>query len=167
MLSLTEHPVFDVNNYVNDGFTKVCEIGWFDNQWFYKPTDFRKMYKNHCSWVYFIVVDNEIVKVGETGNHLALKDSKGQDVKGSKSRLGRYINGDRTDQYIRESLRKETTENRVSIWARELPYVITKIFINNIETEVIHKSNMEVEKHYLDLMRKKALRYPLLNKGRK
>ena len=61
------NPVFNIRHYKKDGFQKVCNVNQFAGEWHYSDIDTELMFCNHRSWVYFIVVDDEIVKGGETG----------------------------------------------------------------------------------------------------
>lgn len=164
--------MLSINNYIDDGFEKVCDVTSDAlNHWWYKNINESLMYDRHWSWVYFIVVDDKIYKVGETGNLLGIKSSwmLGNDVQpvtGSKSRLGRYRKGDQTDEFVRNSLAKEAQQGKVSIWARKCEAVKTNIKIAGITKPTYSCFHKELEKQYLDHIVKHTGNLPLLNKGR-
>jgi len=162
----------DIRRYKDDGLVKLCQVepGWY-GRWIYKNMDEKLMYSNHASWVYFIVVDNEIVKVGETGNPLGIRTrNSDQPSIGTKCRMGRLANlsgaGD-TDGYIREQLETAVAKHQVTIWVRKCKVIHTKITIGGIESTMDTAYHKAMEMEYLDLMRKESGGYPILNKGRK
>ncbi len=166
------HPALNVKNYANDGFVKVCNVVLLtDDSWMYENINYETMFKDHRSWVYFIVVDDEIVKVGETGNPLGIESGtrfRGwkQPLTGTTSRFGRYRKGDNTDAYIRKSLELEAIEGRVSLWAKECPLVESAVTIQGKEIKTkssIHKSlELDILKFILE---QKC--WPKLNKSMK
>jgi hypothetical protein len=98
----------NINEYINDGFEKVCDVTNYGVDWMYKNINKDLMYSDHNSWVYFIVENETIVKCGETGNPLGIPEQRGylweypiQPVGNSKSRFGRLRKGDGTDAFIR------------------------------------------------------------------
>lgn len=140
----------DVNSYKSDGFTKICDVVLMtDDSWRYKNINQELMFKDHNSWVYFIVVDDCIVKVGETGNPLGIKSNTyysnfpPQPITGTKSRFGRYRKGDNTDEYIRRQLESETIAGRVSLWAKECPLVETSVTLQGKK----HLTKVSMHKH--------------------
>jgi len=60
--------LLDIRNYPE--FERVCDVSKnsSDDSWFYDNVNEEIMFSQHRSWVYFIVVDNEIVKTGLHGN---------------------------------------------------------------------------------------------------
>lgn len=58
-----------------DGFKKVCDVvALKDKTWRYKNINKDLMYSDHTSWVYAIVLGKSIVKIGETGVPLGIKN---------------------------------------------------------------------------------------------
>ncbi len=163
----------DVKNYIQDGFVKICDVVLMtDGSWRYRNINETYMYKQHDSWVYFIVVDDEIVKVGETGNPLGIKSNNFyqnfpvQPITGTKSRFGRYRKGDGTDEYIRNALKQETISGRVSLWAKECPLVETSITMQGEN----HNTKVSMHKHLeIDIMKFMLNQgcWPKLNKSLK
>lgn len=168
----------NIHNYTLDGFKKVCDIKISpknSKHWYYENIDQSIMYADHKSWVYFIVENDEIIKVGETGNPLGIRknshswyNNNPQPLSGSKCRLGRYINGDQTDADIRETLFESiNNNNKLSFWAKQCTYIVTPFTIwgnaygNSVAT--IHK---DLEKKYLDFIVEEFGTLPRLNKGR-
>lgn len=90
----------DISSYLCDGFKKVCDVRINNNIWYYENIDTELMFSDHCSWIYAIVDQNTIIKIGETSRPLGIlpKSKKTsidiQPLTGSKSRLGRYRSGD-------------------------------------------------------------------------
>lgn len=166
----------DINSYIADGFSKVCDVCEAPGKyWFYKNIDKTLMFSKHRSWVYFILVDNTIVKVGETGNPLGIKASwsydpdewEWQPIRGSRSRFGRYRYGDTSDEAIRWLLSEEVQAGRVSLWARMCEMVETEILIGGqlkLAATTFHK---ELELHYLDHIVQETGSLPYANKSRK
>lgn len=168
--------VFNICHYKKDGFEKVCDvyINPLDGGWAYKNINHDVMYSDHRSWVYFIVVDREIVKAGETGNPLGIGESwiygnrELQPRSGSTSRLGRYRKGDGTDSYIRESLRKDILSGTtVSFWAKKCPIKIIHENIGNHTAGVKHTFHKDLEQAYLQHFLRFSGHYPRLNKSSK
>lgn len=146
--------VLDINTYKVDGFFKICDVALCqDGSWRYKNINQELMYKDHCSWVYFIVVDGVIVKVGESGNPLGIRSTTSQGnwpiqpITGTKSRFGRYRTGDGTDAYIREALENEAIAGKVSLWAKECPLVESAVTLQGEKyfTKVSMHKHLEID----------------------
>jgi hypothetical protein len=172
----------NINTYKIDGFKKVCGVEAGDgpyNAWFYKNIDTSLMFSKHSSWVYFVVVDDEIWKVGETGNVLGVpyvRKNCSQPLPGTKGRLGRYRVGnfasgsDRldTDLEIRNELKPFLEQGAaVEIWAKECPVANVGVTIAGEEVFVGSEIHKELEMYYLDYMFEAAGKLPKLNKLRK
>jgi hypothetical protein len=165
----------NINEYINDGFEKVCDVTKYGVDWMYKNINKDLMYSDHNSWVYFIVENETIVKCGETGNPLGIPEQRGylweypiQPVGNSKSRFGRLRKGDGTDAFIRAGLRKSINSgNIVSLWAKKCKiHTLAESLqgqTRRVET-TIHKS---VELMYLEHFKSNAGHLPLLNKSLK
>jgi hypothetical protein len=168
------NPVFNIGHYKKDGFQKVCDVKEFASEWYYCNINTDLMFLEHYSWVYFIVLDDEIVKGGETGNPLGISENwiygnkEAQPKKSSKSRLGRYRNGDGTDGYIRRSLRSAINEGRkVSIWAKQCPIKLIKENVGGELVTIRHSFHKDLEQAYLRHFVAQANRLPWLNKAHK
>jgi len=162
----------NIKNYIDDGFTKVCDVVLLqDGNWVYTNVNESVMFKDHRSWIYFIVVDDVIVKVGETGNPLGIKSSSTfrgwyQPKSGSTNRFGRYRNGDNTDAYIRKSLWNEAVNGLVSLWARECPLLETEVSIQGLKKNTQISMHKHLEIDILKLMLENKC-WPRLNKSMK
>ena len=160
----------DIRNYVADGFVKVCDVVLdYRGNWLYKNINEDYMFDKHKSWGYFIVVGYRIVKHGNSGNPLGIRSSSGigQPMSGSKSRFGRYKEGDGTDQYIRESLEEEARQGIVSIWAKRYPIIKKKTKIAGRVVTTSYTAHDDMEKQILDYIHTQTGSYPSLNKCRK
>jgi hypothetical protein len=167
----------NINNYINDGFQKVCNVKAVDkNHWEYFNIDQSLMYSDHRSWVYFIVENQTILKVGETGNPLGIRRkgkneswslNEPQPKSGSESRFGRYMNGEGTDAYVRETLQESIQHNDISLWAKKCDYVQTPYTIWNAPAgTALMTMHKDLEKKYIDFIVSQTYQLPLLNKGR-
>jgi hypothetical protein len=168
------NPVFNIRHYKKDGFQKVCNVNQFAGEWHYSDIDTELMFCNHRSWVYFIVVDDEIVKGGETGNPLGISEhwvygnKEAQPKKNSKSRLGRYRNGDGTDSYIRNNLSAAMREgSKVSIWAKKCPIKLIEDQVGGTLVKICHSFHKDLEQAYLRHFVAESNRLPRLNKAHK
>jgi hypothetical protein len=171
------HPALDINNYIQDGFVKVCDVcddsyyGYRD--WYYKNINKEVMFSEHNSWVYFIVIDNKIVKVGETGNPLGIPSKRlyegyeRQPKKSTQSRLGRYLAGAGTDYDIRCGLINEVKEGKVSIWAKKCQVIETNITIAGVEQTTLTSFHKDLEILYLKYIVSQTGSLPRCNKSHK
>lgn len=166
----------DINNYKIDGFKKVCNVtSTYKNYWEYTDIDEDLLFSDHRSWVYFIVENDTILKVGETGNPLGIRKKSNklswkqniQPKTGSESRFGRYMKGSDTDEYVRDALLESIQINQISLWAKKCDYVETPYTIWGSSagsvTATFHK---DLEKKYLDYIVDQTGSLPRLNKGR-
>lgn len=164
-------PALDINSYKRDGFELVCKPQrCWDGTWIYEDINENIMFDDHRSWVYFIVVNDEIVKIGETGNPLGIRATTcnvGQPKCGSKSRFGRYRSGDSTDEMIRESLAKDVRAGRVTLWARKCEMLEIGIKIRGMSSKTLTTFHKDLELRYLDEIYQQTGTLPLLNKARK
>jgi len=160
----------DISNYIEDGFEKACDVRldyWRKDHWDYEHVNADFVGSKHRSWIYFIVVDDEIVKCGESGNPLILRSNRDTWKKGTTSRLGRYINGDRTDEVIREELNQEVIDGRVSIYAKKLPIIRKRMTVAGKNFVVESSTHKDLEMAYLDHFVEVHGGLPRLNKLRK
>lgn len=168
------NPVFNICHYKKDGFKKVCNVNQYAGEWYYSDIDSELMFCDHRSWVYFIVLDDEIVKAGETGNPLGISEywvygnKEAQPKKSSKSRLGRYRTGDGTDCNIRNALSTAMYEGRkVSIWAKKCPIKLIEENVGGELVKICHSFHKDLEQAYLRHFVTHSNRLPWLNKSHK
>lgn len=159
----------NIKSYVADGFSKVCDVEQdINGNWFYSDINESMMYAQHKSWIYFIVSKNEIVKIGETGNPLGIRQKTANQPKtGTEGRIGRYRSGDNTDAFIREELSSEVRAGQVSIWARRCEMISVTVSIGGEQDETVTSFHKDLEMRYLDLVYTKTGQLPRLNKARK
>lgn len=154
-------------------FKRVCRINDYCGEWLYDKIDSSIMYSNHTSWVYFIVVNGIIYKIGASGVVLGIQMSDGQPKKGTKCRLGRYRahrGSDRedTDEYCRDSLRAilKDKNNVVEFWAYKCPVTKQTLTIAG-DTVIVEASiHWELEKILINKFEQATGALPKLNKGR-
>lgn len=163
------HNSINIDTYVADGFVKVGDVKSDCNGiWYYANMNEAVMFSSHRSWVYMIVVGKEVVKVGETGNPLGIRQkTSGQPKHGSEGRLGRYRSGDATDAFIRDALESEVSKDLVSIWARRCDMVKVSVSIGGQEDETLTSFHKDLEMRYLDFIFSATGILPRLNKARK
>jgi hypothetical protein len=165
------NPALDICSYKADGFEKVCKVmPVWTGEWWYADICEELMFSDHRSWVYFIVVDQEIFKVGETGNPLGIRSTRGnreQPKKGSESRFGRLRDGDQTDAVIRESLSDWARVGKVELWARRCDIVEIPVILAGQPSQTSVTYHKDLEMRYLDHIYEQTGGYPRLNKARK
>ena len=161
----------NINNYINDGFSKVCDVIIHperDDYWYYKNVDENFVGPDHKSWIYFIVKDDNIIKCGESGNPLLLEKYHDSDLrfkKGSKSRLGRYMVGDQTDECIRQKLCEDVKQGKITIWAKKCKVTSSKVVVMGEESIVERSIHKDLEMVYLNHFITEYGQLPLLNKS--
>ncbi len=141
-----------IDAFIPDGFKHVCDVCPKTSTvdlWNYTNIDDNIMYDTHAGWVYLILVNKVVYKVGETGMPLGIqgkrKNSR-QPVGGTKSRLSRYrLYKDKdydTDHVIRQKL-QENLDNKdvVSFWAKKCDN------INVMETVLGESRSIKTETH--------------------
>jgi len=156
------------------GFKRVCKIVDYQGEWYYQHIDKSIMYDGHTSWVYAIVVNGIIYKIGASAVPLGIRtNNDAQPKKGTKCRFGRYrahkgSNGnDDTDEYCRDQLRSiiKDLDNCVEFWAMKCPVIKQTIDIGYDTVELDAAFHFELEKRILnDIVRLTGSR-PILNKG--
>lgn len=167
----------NIKHYISDGFQKVCDVKHRyqkgDNEWYYFNINQDLMYDNHKSWIYFIVNDKKIFKVGETGNPLGIRKTKDnwlrevQPLKATTNRFGRLASmPDRTDGRIRTELKESVHKGLVSLWARRCEIKVEKILIAGKMIPTAKTFHKELEMQYLDYMAANGY-WPVLNQLRK
>jgi hypothetical protein len=163
--------VFNINNYINDGFVKVCDVKELYSEWMYTNINKELMFSSHNSWVYFIVENETIVKCGETGNPLGIPEQRSyrwqyptQPISSSKCRVGRLRKGDGTDSYIRDELRHRTN---VSLWAKKCKLHVLNESLGGIVRQVDTSIHKHLEQMYLEYFKNEAGCLPRLNKASK
>jgi hypothetical protein len=162
--------ILHIKNFKDDGFEKVCDVKeeYYYNRWCYTNINKELMFDTHRSWVYAITLDDVIVKLGETGNPLGIKMSDGQPKLGSQCRLGRYRNGDGTDDYIRRELHDYLHDgHRISFWAKKCPIKMLSESIAGESIKVANTIHKSLEAAYLQYFEDSISCLPMLNKSRK
>lgn len=171
----------NIKNYIVDGFKCIGSVK--DNRvypdqaagstWMFTDVFEEYMFAQHSSWVYMIVDGEEIVKIGETGNPLGIKDYADEPKKGTKCRMGRLrnqgfaaMNSRDTDARIRYELYESVQQNRVTVWALKCEYLHSQQLIGGIMKDIILTSHKQLEHHYLDLIKEECGMLPRLNLGR-
>lgn len=172
MISI-DHLTIDV--FKADGFLHVCDICTETSTsdiLNYININEQLMYDLHGGWVYLIVVDGMVKKVGETGHPLGIrpKYNGNQPVGGTKARLARYrrhkdSTRNDTDQCIRRELQIFiNNKSIISFWAKKCknPDAETMVLgeLRTIKTE-FHKV---IEKLYLNSISEEYGELPPLNK---
>lgn len=154
-------------HYLNDGFVKVCDVDPKSFYcWDYVNINKEVMFSEHHGWIYMIVLNDEVVKIGETERRLGIPMSDGQPQKGTKCRLGRLRNGSDTDSHIRNMLAEDIRGGAtVSIYARPCPTVYTKQIILGKEIAVPMMANKFYEKIYIEDYKRRLGYTPLLNRN--
>lgn len=174
-LYFPSNPTFEMKNFVNDGFERVCDVDVSSRryEWMFVNVNSDLMWADHNSWVYFIVVNGVIFKCGESGNPIGIKGSlvvngTRQPLRSTKCRFGRLSTGDGTDAYLRESLDPYLKQNiKIEIWAKKCPIYYIEEKINGKKTQIpttIHKS---LEQMYLAYFSNKTGNLPWFNKAHK
>lgn len=173
--------LLNIKTYEQDGFKIVADVEAdpFDGTWrLVNQRD--SLYEDHNSWVYAIVVGEEIVKIGETGLPLGIQAKRGdlsQPIISTTCRLGRLRGFGKTfqdswqrdtDVRIRSALHEEACQavGKVSIWAKrcDLMGIRSKLYGEPFETfTTYHK---QLEKAYLTRIQNETGILPRLNVGK-
>lgn len=176
----SKYPTNDVRHYKENGFIKVCDVAMGERgTWVYHNIKKDYLFSEHSSWVYFVVDDNEIVKIGESGNPLGIKPkteisvvvngkNEPQPVANSTSRFGRLrrVNNTQfdTDMWIRQNLLESVRNNKVSLWAKKCDTVYSDVQVGNKTEKIMLAMHKELEQSYLAYFQKHNYSLPRLNK---
>jgi hypothetical protein len=146
-------------HYININVMRLCTVNnTSNNHWYYSDINRDIMFSDHTSWVYFITINGYIVKIGETGNPLGIENAcwsyslshwEDQPKHGSKSRIGRYRNGDTTDERIRQELIEDikSKNNKIEFYAIKCEELTVELPMLGTVSSQIHKA---LEKRLLD-----------------
>lgn len=164
-----------ISHYRPMNFKRVCRVNVDpDGLWHYSNINARIMFSPHRSWLYMITIDGIVWKIGETGNPLGIRLTRGnahpevQPKYGTQSRLGRYRNGDGTDQRCREELNSAIAQGRlVEFWARRCPTEPVKILLDNNVLRINSHHHKDLEMALIDYYVKHTGRLPEGNLSRK
>jgi len=166
--------MLNINTYISDGFEKVCEVETLGYEWRYKNINKDLMFSSHKSWVYFVVINENIVKCGETGNPLGIEEQyhwgnrEIQPTASSKCRFGRLRKGDGTDSYIREALYNDIEAgHKVSLWAKKCRLHVVNESLGGVVKDVDTSIHKHLEQMYLAHFKRETGSLPLLNKASK
>ena len=175
MIQLTKNNPLNVSHYIKNNFKKVCDVELDTNvqHWRYTNIDNDIMFADHRSWVYFIVDNGVIKKVGETEQPLGIEDcwlGSNQPKVGTTNRFGRLrkhkgSSGYDTDEVIRNSLHASVKAKQVSLWAKQCEIVNMPIVLGGITYQIKHTMHKSLEKAILDHIRN-SNKWPELNKVR-
>jgi hypothetical protein len=167
--------LLNINTYVQDGFSKVADVRANPDTGKWELVEqSSSLYENHTSWVYAVVVGEEIVKIGETGLQLGIKKQKtDQPIAGTTNRMGRLAGFGKTfdanmqktdtDVRIRSTLHEEALKGNVCIWAKrcDILGVLSVLYGETYKTfTTYHK---QIEKAYLTRIHNKTGVLPRLN----
>lgn len=170
-----------IKDFVHDGFCKIADVET-DYQyhtpknpnWQLTNTNDLLLYSEHDSWIYCIVRDDTIVKIGETGNPLGVRNQDGSLGSGTKGRLGRLCTHGKadeqstdTDSRIRYELKKDADDGLISIWAKQCPVETTTMILGGKEKTIRLQTHKSLEVVFLDHIFETTGAYPEMNKGRK
>lgn len=173
--------LLNIKTYEQDGFKKVADIEADSTDGTWRLVQQRdSLFEDHNSWVYAIVVGEEIVKIGETGLPLGIRAKRNdisQPVIGTTNRLGRlrgfgktfdnYWQRD-TDVRIRSALHEEACSEvgKVSIWAKrcDMIGINSKLYGEKFTTYTTY--HKQLEKAYLTRIKTETGILPRLNVGK-
>jgi hypothetical protein len=171
-----------IDYFIPDGFKHICNVKIKDltkNFWRYININFNSMFSSHTSWVYFIVVNGAVVKIGETEKPLGVRRKQtafnDQPGTGTESRFGRLSshgrkarpNGQRddTDVVIRDSLREAILGGaEVSLWAKPCEITTVKVTVCGKEYDMPSTTHKPQEIAYLNVCQELVGATPQLNK---
>lgn len=177
--TLNLNPMFHVSNFLPDGFVKFADVGLKPSntiQWIY-TNQHLDMYSDYFSWVYLIVLDSFVVKIGESGQPMAILSIKNnQPISGTTCRMGRIANHveyrengqPTTDTAIRDFLNPYIANgSNVSIYARRCPVLPHQISAMGKSVKLECTMHKSVELVYLNHCVDDIGEIPILNKGLK
>lgn len=149
-------------------WTKIVTVNGNRERWTYTEQEEELLYHSHNSWVYVITVNGIIVKIGETGMPLGLEGTDDQPKTGTKSRLGRYINGDTTDDAVRAALVEYTSSHhyKVEIHAVQLPITPVTVNLGGQDITCNATFHKHLEKLFIDMFQAATGSIPVLNSGK-
>jgi hypothetical protein len=158
--------VSTIDHYIANGFKKICDVQVRienNDAWFYINVDESLMFSDHSSWVYFIVEDKTIVKVGETSLPLGIKSkTHDQPVSGTFTRFGRLAHWkDATDGRIRQSLQESANNGLVSLWAKQCNTIEVESEVGNSIKKLQATFHKTLELSYMDYMKENFYTPPL------
>ena len=173
--------LLNIKTYEPDGFKKVAEIEADPTDGTWRLVEQRdSLFEDHNSWVYAIVVGEEIVKIGETGLPLGIRAKRGdisQPVIGTHNRFGRLRGFGKTfqsswqrdtDVRIRSALHEEACQavGKVSLWAKrcDLIGINSKLYGEKFTTYTTY--HKQIEKAYLTHIQTQTGILPRLNVGK-
>ena len=174
----TIHPALDINNYLADGFEKLCDVENGDNRvgtvyhgkFYYTNINKELMFSKHRSWVYMIVNNLKIEKVGETGNPLGIPKSNGcsQPKWSTECRIGRLAAWKcNTDGRIREELYDSCNKNTVSIYVKKCEQSVHTLNVAGHVKTTYLSYHKDLEMAILDHIHEQTKSFPRLNQCRK
>jgi len=167
--------LLNINTYTVDGFTKLADVEAIRDNGKWKLTNVSpQLYERHNSWVYAVVVGDEIVKIGETGSQLGIKSKRNdQPVIHTNNRMGRLRGFGKTfdadwqktdtDVRIRSALYEEACEGKVSIWAKRCDIIAIDTILYGETYKTFTTYHKQLEKAYLTRIKELTGALPILN----
>jgi len=181
------HPLLNINSYIQDGFEIVADVRARngDGKWEFvdqKPS----LFEAHKSWVYAVVLGEEIVKIGETGLQLGIRPQvskynkstgelkEDQPLIGTTNRMGRLRGfghtfspqfAKDTDVRIRSALHEDASEaiGNVSVWAKRCDMIGIESTLYGEPYVTYTTYHKQLEGAYLTRIRKETGVLPRLN----
>lgn len=140
-------------------------------QWKYDITNPETFYSDHTSWLYLITVNDYVFKIGETGVPLGIMAQSGkragQPITGTTTRLGRYQQGDQTDENIRQALLPIANDPNyvISFYVHKCKMANLPETINGHVFDKPFGNQKNIEKSFLTLFSHTVGELPYLNPG--
>jgi len=170
--------LLNIESYKKDGFIKLADVRKQPDGKWELENQHEYLWSDHRSWVYCIVVGEEIVKIGETGLPLGIRKKRErkrewpQPIIGTHNRFGRlrgfgetfHPEWKDTDVRIRRALFEE--EQPISLWVRKCEVVDLPITVHRRTKKISHAFHKELEKIYLEMIQSENGRLPRLNIGK-
>ena len=180
------HPLLNINSYMQDGFEIVADVRARNGDGKWEFVDQRpSLFEAHKSWVYAVVLGEEIVKIGETGLQLGIRPQyhkyskegnllEDQPIMGTKCRMGRLRGfghtfspqfAKDTDVRIRSALHEDATEaiGNVSVWAKRCDMIAIESTLYGEPYVTYTTFHKQLEGAYLTRIRKETGVLPRLN----
>ena len=175
VVSINSMHSLHISNFIQEGFQHVADV---KEQTYYEDTNWelvnyneQLLFSNHNSWVYVIVEDDTVVKLGESGQPLAIQGPRTFMKAGTQSRFGRLIShgwahpsSNDTDSRIRGVLKESASQGKVSLYALKCEKVETTYQVLGQERTIYMQVHKDLEKAYLSRL-SFTNDLPKLNKG--
>ncbi len=157
-----------------DSFVQVCKVVEDSSgNWMYAEINEDVMFDTHTSWVYFIVDNGIIKKVGETGLQLGIREFQAkecqevQPISSTKCRFGRYRRHGGTDEFVRSSLSASAKAGTVTLWAHRCETMLVTHTIAGETLTLLSTVHKDLETTLIDKIESATGTKLPLNKVRK